>query len=127
MYALYHLDPKIKYIDGHRTHAFRCMAKGCKKTCHRFLDKGDRSLTNNLRCHVCKCWGPEVLKRTEKALNVEEDRKFITGVLENGDITTAFKHRKGTVSYSHHTHTRAETQYILQSIALLAGADTSQD
>lgn len=110
MYAFYHPDPIIEYIDGRRTHLFRCMAKGCKKTCRRFLDKGDRSSTNNLRRHVRKRWGPEVLKRAEEALNVEEARKLVTGVLQDGDISVVFKRKKGAVSYSHRTHTRSKTR-----------------
>ncbi|EIW54545.1 uncharacterized protein TRAVEDRAFT_76646, partial [Trametes versicolor FP-101664 SS1] len=110
VYAFYHPDPIIEYVNGRRTHLFRCMAKGCKKTCRRFLDKGNRSLTNNLRRHVRKCWGPEVLKRAEEALNVEEARKLVTGVLQDGDISVVFRRKKGAVLYSHRTHTRSETR-----------------
>lgn len=102
----------IEYVDGRRAHAFRCMAKGCKMRCRRFLDKGDRSSTNNLRKHVRKCWGPEVLSRAEKAFNMGEARKVVNGYLQDGDISVAFKRKKGAVLYSHRTHTKAESRYV---------------
>lgn len=117
VYAFYHPDPTIEYIDGRCTHVFLCMAKGCKKTCRCFLDKGNRLSTNNLRKHICKCWGPDVLKHAESAESVKEAHKFVLGVLQDGDITIAFCCKKGTVSYSHRTHMRAETRYVLPFIS----------
>ncbi|KAJ2974858.1 hypothetical protein NUW54_g11827 [Trametes sanguinea] len=111
VYAFYKATPDIVYEKGRRAHVFACLAKGCKYTCRRYLDTGDSSSTGNLRRHVRKCWGAEVLKDADQAANVAEARESIVGGLKkDGLITYSFERKKGTVSYSHRTHSRAETR-----------------
>ncbi|KAI0359343.1 hypothetical protein OH77DRAFT_1372462, partial [Trametes cingulata] len=111
VYAFYHPEPEIEYVKGRRSHVFRCLAKGCKHRCRRFLDKGDASSTSNLRRHVRKCWGAESLKEADKAADVDEVReKIVGGLLRDGRITMSFKRKGGAVTYSHRNHTKAETR-----------------
>ncbi|KAL1936981.1 hypothetical protein VTO73DRAFT_2438 [Trametes versicolor] len=111
VYAFYKATPEIVYEKGRRAHVFACLAKGCKYTCRRFLDTGDSSSTGNLRRHVRKCWGAQVLKDADKAESVAEVReKIVGGLQKDGVITYSFARKKGKVSYSHRTHTRSETR-----------------
>lgn len=119
VYAFYGKTPDIVYDGKHRVHVFHCAAKGCKYTCRRYLDTGDSSSTGNLRRHVKKCWGEEALSEADKAANVDEVReKIMGGLRRNGVITYSFERKKGQVTYSHRTHTRAETRYVDLSTVL---------
>lgn len=116
VYAFYKATPEIVYEKNRRAHVFACVAKGCKYTCRRFLDTGDSSSTGNLRRHVRKCWGAEVLKQADMAASVAEVReKIVGGLKRDGVITYSFARKKGQVSYSHRTHTRAETRYVVHT------------
>lgn len=114
MYAFFKPTPEIIYEQNRRAHVFSCAAKNCKKTFKRFLDGTDASSTGNLRRHVHKCWGPEILKQAETAASIDEAREKIVGsMLRDGVITQSFKRKAGgTVTFSHRTHTRAETRYV---------------
>lgn len=115
MYAFYKAKPDIVYEKGRRAHVFACLAKGCKYMCRRFLDTGDSSSTGNLRRHVHKCWGAATVREAdEAAASVSEMReKIIGGQKKNSAITYSFARRKGKVSYSHRTHTAAETRSVV--------------
>jgi len=113
MYAFFELVPKIVTINGRNAHEFGCLAKGCKTTVRRFLDKGDAHSTGNMCKHVRSCWGADVLEAADEAKNANEVREKIIGsVLRSGSITAAFEQKgKGKVTYSHRQHTCAETRY----------------
>ncbi|EIW62756.1 uncharacterized protein TRAVEDRAFT_113015, partial [Trametes versicolor FP-101664 SS1] len=114
VYGFYHPVPEIAYVGARCSHLFHCKAKGCKYVCCRFLDKGDASSTSNLRRHVRKCWGADILKAADKAANIAEvNEKIVGSLLKDGSITSTFKRKKGVVTYSHRTHTRTETRYSL--------------
>ena len=46
VYAFYHPEPNITYTDDCRVDEFRCMNKGCKYKCRRFLDNNLTSTGN---------------------------------------------------------------------------------
>lgn len=79
MYAFFKPIPKIIYEQNRHTHVFSCAAKNCKKTFKHFLDGTDASSTGNLRRHVQKCWGPEILKQAKKAASISKMREKIIG------------------------------------------------
>ncbi len=113
VYAFYSEDVTIGYEKGCRYHEFKCLGKHCKlkRPIRRFLDKGDAGSTGNLRKHVKKCWGGEALARADEAEHAEEVRRtIVAGILRDGTITAHFARKKGTVTYSHKPHTRAETR-----------------
>lgn len=113
VYGFYGATPKIIYVGSRRAHLFKCLAKGCTRSCRRFLDKGDVSSTGNLRRHVKKCWGEVALNEADEAANINEVREHIVkGLKRDGKITASFEQKQGKVTYSHHTHTRAETRYV---------------
>ncbi|KAG1836176.1 hypothetical protein DFJ58DRAFT_669914, partial [Suillus subalutaceus] len=111
-YAFFDPVPKIIEQNGQRAHEFRCLAKGCKTTVKRYLDKGDARSTGNMRKHTCLCWGDDVLQAADQAKDADEVQKKIVGsVLRNGSITASFERKgKGKVTYSHRQHTRTETK-----------------
>ena len=41
VYAFFNPKPHINVANGQRVHEFKCHAKGCNATTHRFLDKKD--------------------------------------------------------------------------------------
>ncbi|KAI0686094.1 hypothetical protein C8T65DRAFT_550164, partial [Cerioporus squamosus] len=111
VYAFFELRPNIEYIEGHRTHIFKCSARGCKVCICRYLDSKDRSSTGNLQHHAKSCWGEETMDAACQALDIDEAHKNIVGsILRNGSITASFARKKGKVTYSHQQHTRAETR-----------------
>ncbi|KAG0708068.1 hypothetical protein DFH29DRAFT_979429 [Suillus ampliporus] len=112
IYAFFDPTPTIKIINGHRAHAFKCMAKGCKVRICRFLDKKDARSTGNMQKHVRSCWGDDVLQACDEAKNAEEVRtKIVTSVLHNGSIMVSFERKgKGKVTYLHRQHTCTETK-----------------
>ncbi|TFY51080.1 hypothetical protein EVG20_g11174 [Dentipellis fragilis] len=63
IYAFFSPIPAIKYRGGRKTHTFTCLAKGCNKEIHRYLDTTDAQSTSNMRKHATKCWGNEVVQR----------------------------------------------------------------
>jgi hypothetical protein len=114
-YAFYGPTPEIEYRDGgRRCHVFTCLRKGCNKKIVRYLDTSDIHSTGNMRKHVAKCWGVEVLKTADEAKDVGEVRgKIIKGYQKDGSITAAFERKgKGKVPYSHRQHTKTELRYF---------------
>ncbi|TFK81780.1 hypothetical protein K466DRAFT_501565, partial [Polyporus arcularius HHB13444] len=111
IYAFFEPRPEIEYVDGRRTHAFKCMARGCKVRVRRYLDSKDRSSTGNLRRHAKSCWGEEAVDAACEAVNLAEARENIVGsILLSGNITASFARKKGKITYSHRQHTKAETR-----------------
>ena len=112
VYAFFDPTPII-HIDGdRRTHEFKCSARGCKAKIRRCLNTKDARSTGNMRKHVKKCWGEDILRTADEAKNAAEVRTHVVGgILQNGSITAAFEQKgKGQVTYSHRQHTRAETR-----------------
>jgi hypothetical protein len=106
----------VVYIDGRRVHAFRCAAKMCKGKgiVRRYLDKGDRTSTSNMRKHAKGCWGDTVVADACEGGNTKETRESLKngkmGV--DGSITAVFERTgKGKVTYSHRQHTQTQTRY----------------
>lgn len=119
VYAFYSPEVKIGHEKRRgkpprRFHMFTCARKGCKLDApiKRYLDTGDARSTGNLRKHVRKCWGEEILKVADDACDADEVRTtLIAGHLRDGSITTHFKRKKGAgVTYSHRQHTKNETR-----------------
>ena len=113
VYAFFNPKPQIVVIGGRRAHEFKCIAKGCKGTTRRFLDKKDARSTGNMRKHVKACWGEDALAAADDAKDANEARtKIVGGILRNGTITASFERKgKGKMTYSHRQHTCAETRY----------------
>lgn len=119
IYAFFHPNPEITYIDNRRAHDFTCNAKDCKgwgkNPClvRRYLDTRDSKSTGGLRRHAKICWGEENLERADAAKNIEEARKILKNTkLIDGKITAVFERTgQGKVTYSNRQHTRSETRY----------------
>ncbi|GLB35657.1 hypothetical protein LshimejAT787_0212220 [Lyophyllum shimeji] len=112
VYAFFQPDPVIEYRDGRKCHVFRCTGKGCTQRIVRYLDTKDAQSTGNMRKHVKKCWGEDVLHAADEAKNIHEARtKVVGGYRANGSITASFARKdKANVTYSHRPHTRTETR-----------------
>ncbi|TFK82778.1 hypothetical protein K466DRAFT_578026 [Polyporus arcularius HHB13444] len=111
IYAFFEARPTIEYVEGRRTHVFKCLVRGCGQKIRRYLDSKDRSSTGNLRRHARSCWGEETVDKACEAVNIEEARAHVVGsLLRNGTITASFKRKTGKVTYSHRPHTKAETR-----------------
>jgi hypothetical protein len=118
VYAFFGPTPDIAYIDNRRCHIFKCLAKGCDHKVRRFLDKGDKASTGNMRKHIRSCWGEDILSQVVEVKNIEAARDLIGNHTKNGSITVSFKKKgKGKVTYSHRQHTRAETRYSVMASA----------
>jgi hypothetical protein len=116
VYAFFQTQVKIAYVDGRKCHKFTCNAKNCKakgnnpRTVRRYLDTKDRASTKTLRAHAIKCWGQEIVERSEDAKNITSAREALKGAeLRDRLITAVFERSgKGKVTYSHKTHTATE-------------------
>ena len=106
--------PTIEYVGGRRSHVFKCTSKGCKKTVHRFLDKGDAHSTGNLHRHVKMCWGEDVFHQVLKAKNIMAAHEVVKNYAANGSITTAFEQKnKVQWQFSHRQHMKWQTRLDL--------------
>ena len=84
------------------------MRPGCKKKVNRFLDKGDKASTSNLRKHAEKCWGPAAMEMV-KDRPLADCRPAVREFARSGKITTIFKRQgQGRVTYSISPHTYTE-------------------
>ena len=118
VYAFFQSTVEIAYVDGRKCHEFTCNAKNCKakgnnpRIVRRYLDTKDRASTKTLRAHAIKCWGQEIVDKSEDAKNITSAREALKGVeLRDGSITAVFQRTgKGKVTYSHRTHTAKETR-----------------
>ncbi|KAJ8591954.1 hypothetical protein M405DRAFT_700280, partial [Rhizopogon salebrosus TDB-379] len=111
VYAFFEPTPSIEYVDGRRSHVFKCMGKGCKQRVRRYLDKGDAKSTSNMAKHAKSCWGPEAYEAAQDAKSAGAAREgVIKSLLRSGTITSSFERKsKGKVTYSHRQHTKTET------------------
>ncbi|KAH8995598.1 hypothetical protein EDB92DRAFT_1757822, partial [Lactarius akahatsu] len=113
IYVFFKPLPSIEYVDARKAHVFKCGARQCHSQ-HRlvpqFLDKSAAKSTSNLRRHAKVCWGVEAVA----AADATQDVNTACNALANhkkidGSITAMFRHiGKGTVTYSHCQHMRAE-------------------
>ncbi|KAI0731270.1 hypothetical protein C8Q76DRAFT_793347 [Earliella scabrosa] len=113
IYAFFQPIPEIEYVNGCRSHIFKCAACGCKVHIWCYLDRKDRSSTGNLRCHAQICWGQDAVHAACAAADLAKAGKNVAGgVLRKGSITASFTCKKETVTYSHcpHTCTKMQTE-----------------
>jgi hypothetical protein len=111
VYAFFSPIPDIEYVDQHRCHVVKCLARGCSHKIRRFLDKGDKTSTGNMRKHVRLCWGENVMKTICSAKDLAAARNGITEYTDKGSITASFEQKgKGKVYYRHRQHTHTETR-----------------
>ena len=118
VYAFFRSEVDIIYIDGRKCHEFTCNAKNCKgkgknpRVVRHYLDTKDKASTKGLRAHAIKCWGQEIVEKSEEAKNITSAREALKGAeLHDGSITAVFERTgKGKVTYSHRAHTEAETR-----------------
>jgi hypothetical protein len=115
IYVFFKQIPRIEYILGCRCHIFECASGRCKarngRDVRRFLDKGDRFSTSNLRKHAKACWGEDAVAVAGEARDVDGARDSLIKI-KDGSITAEFRLLigKGKVSYSTRQHTKAETR-----------------
>ena len=111
IYMFFSPVPEIIYVKGHQVHVFRCLAKSCKQSIWRFLDKSDAKSTGNMRQHVKNCWGEDVLKSIDGTKSIAATRDTVKSYSANMSITSAFTRAgKGCMTYSHRQHTKTETR-----------------
>jgi hypothetical protein len=119
IYAFFQSTVDIVYVDGRKCHEFTCNAKHCKgkgqpnpRVVRRYLDTKDKASTKSLRSHAIKCWGSEIVEKSEDAKNIGSAREALKSAeLRDGSITAVFERTgKGKVTYSHRAHTEAETR-----------------
>ena len=116
IYVFFKETPRIEYVDDRRAHVFVCAARHCKgkngRGVRRFLDKGDRKSTSNLRKHAKICWGSEAVERADNTRDVDAAREILSKTkLRDGSITAEFKRiGKGKVTFSARQHTTTEAR-----------------
>jgi hypothetical protein len=116
IYVFFKQTPHIEYVEGRRAHVFACAATHCKgkngRGVRRFLDKGDRKSTSNLRKHAKICWGCEAVEAADSTRDVDAARKILSNAkLRDGSITAEFKRiGKGKATFSARQHTTAEAR-----------------
>jgi hypothetical protein len=124
VYAFFEPDIRIEYeVKGaarRKCHIFSCAGGHCSTRIKRYLDTKDAQSTSNMRKHVVKCWGREVLAAAEKEDDMSERRHMVNDYLRTGKITMFFKRRAEgqTVTYSVIQHTRPEIRYVTHSVSL---------
>ena len=118
VYAFFSPVPKIEYINNQQTHAFQCLAKGCKHKVQQYLDKGDKGSMSNMWRHACLCGGETAVDDVTNGQNLETTCEIVRNHTEQGTISATFKQKgKTTVTYSHRQHTCTETKFIVCSFA----------
>jgi hypothetical protein len=116
IYVFFKQTPRIDYVEGRRAHVFMCAAGRCKgkngRDVRRFLDKGDRKSTSNLRKHAKTCWGSEAVEAADNTRDVDAAREILSKAKKrDGSITTEFKRiGKGKVTFSARQHTTTEAR-----------------
>ena len=111
VYAFFGPVPEIEYIDGHRTHVFKCLAHGCSRTIQRYLDKGDAKSTSNMWKHARSCYGEDIVNEIAEAKDIKTARSGVKSYIANGSITVAFERKgMGQVSFSARQHTKSEAK-----------------
>jgi len=116
IYVFFKRTPRIEYISERRTHVFVCAAGRCKgkngRDVRRFLDKGDRKSTSNLRKHAKICWGSEAVEAADNTRDVDAAREILSKTkVQDGSITAEFARiGKGKVTFSTRQHTKTEAR-----------------
>jgi len=116
IYVFFKQTPRIEYVEGRRAHVFVCAAGHCKgkngRGVRRFLDKGDKKSTSNLRKHAKICWGSEAVDAANNTHDVDAAHEILLKAkVRDGSITAEFKRiGKGKVTFSTHQHTTAEAR-----------------
>ena len=116
IYVFFKQTPRIEYVEDRRAHVFVCAAGRCKgknkRAVRRFLDKGDRKSTSNLRKHAKICWGSEAVEAADNTRDVDAAREILSKAkLRDGSITAEFKRiGKGKVTFSTRQHTTTEAR-----------------
>ena len=112
-YGFFSTEVEIEFVDGRCSHVFACAKENCKIKVRRYLDTGDATSTSNLRGHVVKCWGKEVIARAKALGNDKNVRAEFIDKTTSGDISVMLGLKGGkNVSYSHRNHTCAEVRYV---------------
>ena len=123
IYAFFEPTPAIEYVNGRRSHIFKCTGRSCKKTVRRFLDNlKDSTSASNMRKHVESCWGEDALKAAMEAGTAKDACETVVKELKgSGTITASFERKgKGKVTFSHHQHTKAETKSVMLPLSNIA-------
>ena len=116
IYVFFKQTPRIEYVEDRQAHVFVCATAHCKgkngRGVRRFLDKGDRKSTSNLRKHTKVCWGPEAVEAVDNTRDVDATLEILSKTkLQDGSITAEFKQiEKGKVTFSARQHTLAEAR-----------------
>jgi hypothetical protein len=116
IYVFFKQTPRIEYISDRRAHVFICAAGRCKgkngRDVRRFLDKGDRKSTSNLRKHAKICWGSETVEAADDTRDVDAAREILSKTkLRDGSIIAEFARiGKGKVTFSTRQHTKTEAR-----------------
>jgi hypothetical protein len=116
IYVFFKKIPRIEYVEGRRAHVFTCASEHCKgkngRGVRRFLDKGDKKSTSNLRQHAKICWGSEAVEAADNTRDVDAAREILSkSKLRDGSITAEFKRiAKGKLTFSTRQHTTAEAR-----------------
>jgi hypothetical protein len=122
VYAFFEPDIRIEYeakgVVRRKCHVFSCAGGHCSTHIKCYLDTKDAQSTSNMRKHVVKCWGREVLAAAEKEDDMSEHRRMANDYLHTGKITMFFKRRAEgqTVTYLVIQHTRPKIRYVTHPI-----------
>ena len=96
----------MQTYQGRPCHFFKCAARSCKTSAggvRRFLDKGDRASTANLKYHAVRCWGEDTVRLAAEGAAPQENL--------SGSIFAAFAHSgQEPVQVSHRSHTTLEAR-----------------
>jgi uncharacterized DUF497 family protein len=123
IYAFFSPDVAISYVDGRRVHDFTCVTAHCKgkgknsQLVRHYLDTDDKKSTSGLRRHAIICWGEEVVKEAAAATDIASARAMLKGAVQRNRSITAIFERLGKekITYSYRQHTKAETQWVIQT------------
>lgn len=115
VYSFYESIPIIEYVNGRKTHTFKCARRGCTYRCHRYLDsKTDRASTGNLSKHARSCWKEDAYNMAMDCGTIGEARKNVLAPFNaNGNIKVALKIGGKQVTYCARNHTKAEMKFVL--------------
>lgn len=88
----------------------------CTHKVIQYPDTADAGLMGSLQCHICKCWGEDVLAAADGAKNLVKSCKVVRKELaknkpKNRCIVVMLKRfRSKVISYSTCPHTKTEVQ-----------------
>ncbi|KAE9395042.1 hypothetical protein BT96DRAFT_1045372, partial [Gymnopus androsaceus JB14] len=102
VYSFFDSKVTVGYEDNRKYHIFKCAAHRCKGKgiVRRYLDKGDKSSTSNLRTHAVRCFGEDAVAAATKGASHSRP---------DGSIHAAFG-RQGSqpISVTHRAHTNPQ-------------------